>query len=472
MASKDKKAVEKRDFYGESIERIGNEIGEKLGNWNRFMVEEKINKLQADMEKFEAKAMAIVCDEKMDREKTQAFYDENKRIEEIYFVTKAKLREKLATLAEEEGKINSGDQAKSSNKENVQQSAMTQQNSAADIDAAENTTSPNKQNVVKAKLANELLIFDIGNWQKFEEQFSTEVEKNDSLNDEEKLGLLFEKCMGTQAATVLNQLCENSYASAFENLRSAYGTAYAQVDYFLQSLMRMQPLDNPNAMEFMSVIKSVDRAIVGMNRHLKENFEQLIPFIIIGKLEGSTRLAWERYRKILANSCTTNATEYTPVSFVPNWQALKSFLKDEAELLLQYRTHPAYATASEKLQHDEKIVERHSSKKKPNPYCDCDGKHPIHKCGMILGMALEDRKNYMASEDICIQCLWTAHPGRDCADPLANRYCLRCAPAQIKHNSLLCPISYERAQQRLAIITPMNSTPAWQASNRCNENWE
>lgn len=498
--SKDDKDFAIRSVYIDTIKRMKADIDANVDGYSYFALDERQKKIQSDLHKFEAKNVQIACAGTGNDFNAAAFGVENDEISRLCLDLKAEIRMKMnelerrekcaiqAEIAPTKANIGSseslGNDLASIELDKKSDTAVKKSSECKLQSSAVESTRVNEA----TELANSLLAFDIGNWNEFEKEFTEKVEKSDKLKDEEKLALLFRKCAGTRAEVVLAQLNENDYTAAFESLRKSYGTAYGQVEFFTKNLMRLPALTNPNAMEFMSMVKGVDYCIEGMKRHLNANFDQVITFLVIDKLDKNTRLQWERHRKVLAASCTQSGNEYTPLSFVPDWQSLKSFLRDEAELCLQYGGSGSFEAGTDKSQSYEALADRsgiqraspvranltpynHRNQKRVNNHCDCTDRHPIHKCGAILCMNLEERKAYMIEERVCMQCLWRAHPGSDCVDPLANRFCSRCAPDKIKHNSLLCPVSYGRAQQKLAVVTPQNSMPNWHSSNDNDENW-
>lgn len=499
-----------------AIKRLSAEIASnEIGSWQSFFCEEKAKKLQSDFERFDNKSMAILCDNDNEID-VMIFDEENREIEGIFFDSMAKLRAQMANMEKENGE--SQEKESTANKAAVIDSAQQQLALASTeikvIDSAkEKATVPALEK------------FAMKNWHKFEKEFREKIESNDELKADEKFMALSEACENTVAFDIVG-LAGNDYKKAFEKLKSAFGTAYKQAQFFMQKLLSIPKIAEANGKEIMTLIGRAEMCVTGMKRNSMENCEQFIPFLVIEKLDGGTRMAWERHNKILSDSYAISKPVDAQKDYLPDWKSLKQFLEDEAEITTQYgnamknkaidksastghgvgtcevgKKSMALETAEahEKLinksttvknlaqaKSNEKItltsapnlgmaaqraIENRQSnayqQEKPNKFCECVTKHPLHKCFAFKALNISGREEYILERGICAQCLQAVHIGTNCLDPLANRYCARCWPNNVKHNSMLCVVSYEKAQKQLAIVTPIGSTPQWSHE----ENW-
>lgn len=471
--SKDEKELAMRGAHIDTIKRMKNDIEENIDKYGFFDLDERVKKLQSDWHKLEAKNLQIKCEKKSKDFDVEHFDRENQEIGNLCMDLKAKIRTKMADLENEKEMANSGN-GKSDDVSISDAEVIAQ---AISVASKENEQ---KSKVLENKKAIQIessvlafgMKFNTANWLEFEKEFSEKVNGNGQLNNVEKLKLLYTACSHTEAEPILALLSSNDYTQAFNKLRDTFGTAYVQTNFFVKQLTRIRALENPNAMDFSSLVNRVEDCIAHMQPHLVKGFEQLIPFIIIEKLDENTRLAWERHRKILASSCEQGASEFTQSSYIPDWQALKVFLEDEADFYLQYRGDTSgiedefAAQASNQIQNKVKVQAATSNQKqmsKVNSYCNCEYRHPLHKCPVFMALSLEERERKVARLGLCVRCL-RSHSG-ECLEPLNNQNCQRCWPKAVKHNGMLCPIRVQKAKEALAIVTPINSQPAWKAGD-------
>lgn len=82
----------------------------------------------------------------------------------------------------------------------------------------------------------------------------------------------------------------------------------------------------------------MDKCKLEIGKYMNDGSDRLIAQVVINKFDTDTRVAWERNRKALALSCDQKASNGSSLTFLPDWQAVKLFLQDEADLHLQYRS--------------------------------------------------------------------------------------------------------------------------------------
>lgn len=453
--SKDEKDFAMRNVHIDTIKRMKADIDKNVDNYSYFALDERLKKIQSDLHKFEAKNLQIACADKGIEFDETAFGNENDEMGRLCLDLKAKIRIKMAELDKKENDLKSFAAEIEHSSTEIEQSAVRQGN-------AHETQSP------KIEFPKFNGIF---NWQRFEDGIKAKLAENATLTNEEKFIELTTACLGTEAEQIVTRLGDNDFEKAFEKLKGVYGSKYKQIHHAIHELLKIDRLTCSNGFEITSSVNKIDEIVKFLEQIGEKKFANWVPFLAIGKMDSDTRFAWERQIKIQAKSWAQAESERFMHEFVPDWPDVKVFLQDEAELHFQYHKEAVVMQTGEKKAFAQASASDNNKKARINNHCDCDDRHPIHKCNVILAMNLSERINYMRKNKICIQCLWSAHPGGDCADPLANRFCLRCQPDKVKHNSLLCPISYEKARQRMAIVTPMNSAPNWQA-NTNDEIWD
>lgn len=193
--------------------------------------------------------------------------------------------------------------------------------------------------------------FSVADWHIFDREMQSQVKSD--WTEEEKFTHLLKACAGTDAEAVLARLVEKKFDVAFAKLKDTFGSAYAQVNFYTQALLKMPMVSKKNPSEYISMVHSVDYCMAGLKRHIDEQkFEKLIPSIVIGKFGHEIRVDWERYRAILTKSCSENAN--SPHKFLPDWHTIKIFLQDEAEFQAQFGNTCDTKPCDEKMAEEEK----------------------------------------------------------------------------------------------------------------------
>lgn len=482
-----------RNAHIQAIKSMKIDIDERIGIHSYFALDERVKKLQSDLHKFEAKNLAIICaDTSVDFDEN-TFATENDAINNLVMDLKATIREKMAQLNVDKGEsntlINRDETVVGATNNAIENISDSGKDKLVVAETEESLQKQAKKNALSAAMAS--LKFSVAEWHSFEEEYITKIKGNDTLLDEEKFSVLLNACASTEAMLVLSRSGETNSEIAFKSLKQKYGSAYAQANFFVNTLMHMQELIKPFPMQIASMINTVEYCMIGIERHLGKSDEKIIPFMVIDKFGGAMRGAWERYENVLALSCKQKDPIGEVDAYLPDWKAIKGFLQSEAEFSVQFgvddddvkakcETHTGdmYSTRTGKqnvvnqpgknvqstVSNESKAA---SSKKavsgreaKPNEFCRCDFWHPIHKCKEFIKLNMNGREEYIREWKICGQCLCKEHMGTSCVDPLANRFCNRCHPEKKKHNSLLCVVKYK-----------MMNSAASQLGWNDDENW-
>lgn len=432
------------------IRQMKAEAEAHMDSWQYFALDERTKKIQSDLHKLEAKNMAIECMEKTTEFQADEFRNENSEVYRLCLDLKAQLRAKMASFCKESAEPTSDRQPACEN-ENDAIEGQGKLHARKMAEAATPVTTPMVQT-----------FGGIADWNRFEKEIQQKITENDNLQSEQKFAALINACVGTEAEFVVTQLGENSYDKAVEKLKSAFGNKYKQTMHYINELARIPRLENPSAMDLSSMTNGIEHCYTKLIELLGKGVEQWIPFYAISKMDNDTRVAWERQTKALALSWAQTEQGWAASEYLPSWQAVKAFLEDEAQLHLQFLEKVVHANATRQVStgisrayhevsacNSANNMQRRTGntsgahRSKPNPHCECDYWHPLHKCDVFKAMDLDHRADYCFQNEICVRCLLAAH-SQACADPVANQWCTRCAPEQVKHNSMLCPVSYRR----------------------------
>lgn len=486
MPSKGEKLAQanknRREFYANSIKMLKEELeNSETSNWDLLLCEAKMSKLQADFDKFELKAMAIWCDEVSDEQK-KIFNEENSEVANMFFSAKTKIQARilLLTAAEKLGKL-----VESPEKNDIAQnqsiagtltktSAQPENKDGGDVignklnrmeianeaqqhSQATTTTTADAQtepNIVKVEIEK----FSIGNWNRFESDFMQKIGENDQIDAPEKFSALAQACINTEAIHIL-QLADGNWRQAFSNMKSTYGSAYRQTQWYVRKLLNLQRLEQPNSHELMNFVKAIDE-INDKLEAIGKNVSSIVPFVALEKIDIETTHAWERYMKVLQLS---SAQAGGVDEFMPSWQSVKDFLVDEANILISLGS---WLNTSTKVQTPKEVGEntefsleakanhtqsasrpgepmtRFNSWQRVNEFCDCSTKHPLNRCIPFKALNMEQREADLQTRGYCIRCLQKEHIGFSCLDSKHNADCPNCRQKGVKHNSLFCPVAF------------------------------
>lgn len=274
-----------RNVHMAAIKQMATDIEENLESYLVISsLDERVKKLQSDMNKLEAKNLAIVCNEKGSVFNAKDFDEENVAIVKLCMDLKARIRAKMAKLSEasamanvkvnsenEFGKVNTGSNGIKENTDGVKQALSTQNEQAIQV--------------ANEKAWMSALKFSVPDWHQFESEFSGKVLGNDDFSNEEKFIILLKACASSEAEQVLARLCEKEAEMAFGKLKEKFGTAYAQVNFFTQALMNTPDLTQKIPSQYMSMVNTVEYCIAGLKRHMiEQQYEQLVAMIVINKL--------------------------------------------------------------------------------------------------------------------------------------------------------------------------------------------
>lgn len=483
MSKSVKEWLAKRSAHINAINKMKIAIDENIDCYSLFELDERAKKLQSDFQKFEARNLDIMCAEKSSDFDEGKFDIENDVTNNLCLDLKAKIKEKMAEIDNKNKLANTGIEQGDS----IENLAMSSEHKEANLvdksaKAQANESEHNKlKNDFKAlSLEMDIMKFTCDDWHLFEKDCKEKIEGSTTLSDDDKMKMLVKACAQTKAESILVRLVDSNYESALAKLRENFGTAYSQVNWYWNKLLNIPKLDEKVPTAYTSMVNSIDHCMAGLSRHLaEEKFVHLIPFVAINKLGDDIRLDWERYRKVLVTSYEqSNASTGAKGTYVPDWQAIKVFLQDEADLYWQYGNQPSgecvdeatgdiksmQATQNNNVASVKMLSKTKPGESKAKKFCNCTVWHPIHKCPLFLDMNINGREEYIRKHKICGQCLLDEHMGKPCEDNQANRFCQRCLPEKVKHNSILCIVSYRKANN-LAVVTPLNSQSAWKPSD-------
>lgn len=455
--TRDANAKTKREFHADAIKRLQTEMQNGLQQWDLFMVEEKMIKLQSDFEKFDAKNMAITCDDAAESGTKQECEAMQKEIEAIFFATKALLRKKMATANSA-----SGNDKEASDTHTVVKESHSQVEKQAD----------------KVEKAKPLYRFSgsLNDWSNFKQEIQKSVIGNDDLDDEKRMIELIQ-CLPIE---LLNECKTSGFKDTWEKMLEKYDTKYRLANFVTCKMTSWPKLVTPSP---SSIGEMIERA-----KTVKQAFEEIggieaqhiVMFTLCTKLDEETMRAWQRHRKVLAESWAL-ANGKNKRDHLPSLEALLKFLDDEKEVYsdqaidmqaqfehssdaltnaqTQQKFPCNFGASTSSKQANTPVMQTDNTQSQANPMqananastqhsssfasgvCFLCNKnmHALFRCPVFLAKSIVDRVKVVSDRNLCIKCLKACHGGQ-CLDPKCENPCHRCSTQnnKVRHNSALC----------------------------------
>lgn len=210
-----------------------------------------------------------------------------------------------------------------------------------------------------------------------------------------------------------------------------------QVQEFMRKLSKLPHMRPSSSKSIRDIIDTVHKHIHGLKRYITtDNKHPYVVFAVIERMDTDTYRAWEKYRPNLARAkgpeADINENANKTGKYIPTWYELEEFLEGEvtirvhAEKRNKTNQHENKANASS-CQNESDTD--HSKEDSYIPeYLDCalcDKIHPIYRCDIFRAMSLNDRKNHIEENNLCVRCLRRNHYG-PCIRPQNNDECPKC----------------------------------------------
>lgn len=439
--------IAKREFFAEKVTRgIDAFQGDAIDSekWSAGELTERMNALQSDFEKFEAKHIQLKCEKAL----TPEMQDEYIKVEASVIAMKGKMRSRVEQLSSCE--------------------AMKSNEMQKSIDA-EAKVSTTEKSPIEFEFF-EKFTGDQSEWDEFKSKFIEKVHERSDVSAEQKLDVLMRSC-AVEMASILS--IEPNYSEAWSKLNRMFDNAYNQALYAIRAIQSLPKMQQASGGQICSLVRTVNKiAKILQKRDIFSTFDKAIALSVIAKLDGETRNNWHRHQTVLAESWAqvdeASSVPRNACDYMPDWESVKMFLSSEAEIFgkqsMQSKIENTKAIVAHAEQnnasHDGQGVLRQSNEayvtsiqalaeaKKFQPeflQCNlCDGIHPKYKCEVFIGMSFQERWNHVRRFALCAKCLRSDHAG-PCAQKTCNQACPACLPSQLFHNSFLCSVKWPAA---------------------------
>lgn len=292
-------------------------------------------------------------------------------------------------------------------------------------------------------------------WNAFKNWLVENVITNTEFDSNEKLEIVREATNGTQAATLLDGV--DNFEQAESELFDAFDSIYKVTQYEFRRLKAIRMKGNNSSEAIWNFIREFDDALkIFKEKSVMESVDLLVTLIAVDKLDQTTQVNWERQLHALSESWSQNDEnkERKASDFVPTWDNLRAFLKDEAKFWLSCDTNKSivnetpntvvssYASsvysvgASTSTGGFTSQSARSITKASSNVRCFvCEQGHALKNCDWFLVQSISKRHEVVKHRALCKRCLHPQHQG-GCRESSCNEPCPRCGNA-IYHNSLL-----------------------------------
>lgn len=445
-------------FYISAIEREKSSASDasQVENWSISDAKARLDLVEKSYAKYEQACIDLCTDASLDQDEALAMQKENDSMQKVILEITAIYHARIKHLESEAVQAN-----------------------------AQSEVQPQTVAPIEEPFSCTVFSADIGQWFSFKNEFEASAAKKPRMSSEEKFDELNQRCYG-EAKMIVTRLSGNDFAKAMENLNNVFGSVYKQLQHLLNQLLEIPAIQSPSRNTINALVNKANKCEAGLKQvNRLDEFDAILTLLIVSKLDGETKRAWDRQRLVLANSWCQASGEGQTVrklaDYMPPWEQLKKFLESE---VLIYEFDPnegascsTYRPNKNANQATVSSTQAMAVAKRSAPIflqCVlCTGIHPKYKCEAFIGMSLIDRWEHVRKEKLCQQCLRPQHQGK-CIAPGCNQACTYCSPAAVFHNSLLCSARDTQVRGQSSNQVNANQANASRANaNRANEeNWD
>lgn len=257
-------------------------------------------------------------------------------------------------------------------------------------------------------------------WWSFHDLFNTLVHTNESLNNVQKIHYLKTALTG-EAASILKhiQVTDSNYEEAWNILKRRYGNKRITVNAIMNRLFSQKKMATNNSTLIKKLLDTTFECLHFLkNMKVKtENWDILIIFIIVQKLDADTHKDWEEH---VSTTCQDGDS-------LPSLEVFQKFLES------RFRTLEVIEPSKFKINSGLREKSFHIATKLENKKkcLMCDESHTLSHCKEFGKYSPKQRSEFSKAENLCFNCLTSGHSVRQCRVPICCRLCKR------RHHTLL-----------------------------------
>lgn len=324
---------------------------------------------------------------------------------------------------------------------------------------------------------------DYSQWHSFRDRFKAAVHDNPRMQTAFKFQYLKAALTGDAARAMGSwTMTDANYPRAWERLCEVFEDDYLAVQTLIRRLLSIPQLQRATHNGLRNIIDTVHECVEQLSTFVPvTQWDPMIVFLVIDRLDGLTYDAWETHRASLEPNevpmdVEPDENEQPPVvnvrkANVPTWAQLQSFLDTRSKIMVHAEGRQEPARLREQQMADNNRARSRSNQRKPSgasgnasantkkssgwPACRiCKADHPLYKCITFGKMDLARRLLAMeANPEYCHGCLRMMPTDHKCP----QKPCDRCNGQPI-HNSLLCQ-TREAERRTLALTTTNEQAP-------------
>ncbi|GBO31400.1 hypothetical protein AVEN_65524-1 [Araneus ventricosus] len=267
----------------------------------------------------------------------------------------------------------------------------------------------------------------IENWIMFKDMFVASVIENKSISNSMKLQYLKASCRDEALRVIQSiSISDANFDIAWKLLEDSYSNKRELLNAIIKKLLS-QPNISESSSAILNLIDITNECIRSLEvLHYKvENLsETMIVFIIVEKLDKSTRYWWEKE--------LNNSEDFGTL------KQLLSFLQSQARTLQNSKIKEV--KKNHNFQNNVTSMVSTSNTKSTKFKCvKCQREefHGLYKCPKFINLSVHDRCEFVKRNNLCFNCL-KFHAVRNCTSTF------RCQKCSKKHSTLL---HYENEKQ-------------------------
>lgn len=364
---------------------------------------ERVERLLDEFEEIQIEIEQLTASDEIDKE-----YSEREDFETSYFESIAKAK---AFLVTENERVSHHSSSKSSSSKN---------SIACSVHSENNVTYPNNSDTRNIKYPTISLPFFKGEsekWLEFRETFNSLVVKCSRLDDVMKFHYL-RSSLGGEASKIITNLefSPANFSIAWDLICKRYNNNRILVQNHVKSLFNLDKIHEESSHSLRKIIQDASSHLraLEMLQEPTNNWDTLIIYLIVTKLDSVTTREWEEQKATLTDPAT--------------FENLYSFLENRADLLESIEQK-----SSKKPQKPKQDFKQNRTKSfvASRAFCVfCKKEHYIQDCPDFIQLGAQDRFNSAIRLNICINCFRRGHDYKNCRSG-------SCKHCKSRHNSLL-----------------------------------
>lgn len=269
-------------------------------------------------------------------------------------------------------------------------------------------------------------------WATFRDIFR-DVVHNSEMSNSIKFHHL-KKSLKDEAADVLGNwaITNENYPLAWDRLNEVYGHTHQAGTELMQRLYQLPKLSRATRTDLQhmsNVANDVKRQVTALG-YDTNHWDLVFITVLEQKLDNKTRVAWELERN--QDRPTLNQL----LRFIETRARALAYLSVESDEQKEIRKRASedeeQIDSMNKIAQTENVNDRKSYTRAICLIPKCKLDHSLFKCPHFLAKRLDDRKDFVMKNKLCLRCFNPGHFAKSCQRGLCNR-CYE------KHNSTLCP---------------------------------